>query len=293
MLTKTFLALIATLGLSLTAPAFVFAQENNVQTGYASVNGLKMYYEIHGTGEPLVIIHGAYMSIDLMGEIVPRLAETRQVIAVELQGHGRTADIDRPLSYEAMADDVAALMHEIGIEKADIFGYSIGGAIALQMAIRHPEMVDKLIAASVSYKTEGMYPEVLAGLETITPEVFAGSPYEAEYLRLAPHPEDFPKLVEKLLELDNKIQNWPAEDIQGISAPTLLIVGDSDIVRPEHAVEMFKLLGGGVPADLVGLPNAQLAILPGTSHVTLIDRVELLNAMIVAFLDAPMPEAKS
>jgi pimeloyl-ACP methyl ester carboxylesterase len=293
MLTKTFLALIATLGLSLTAPAFVFAQENHVQTGYASVNGLKMYYEIHGTGEPVVIIHGAYMSIDLMGEIVPRLAKTRQVIAVELQGHGRTADIDRPLSYEAMADDVAALMQEIGIEKADIFGYSIGGAIALQMAIRHPEMVDKLIAASVSYKTEGMYPEVLAGLETITPEVFAGSPYEAEYLRLAPHPEDFPKLVEKLLELDNKIQDWPAEDIQGISAPTLLIVGDSDIVRPEHAVEMFKLLGGGVPADLVGLPNAQLAILPGTSHVTLIDRVELLNAMIVAFLDARMPEAKS
>lgn len=270
----------------LTESTSVSAQENTVKTGYASVNGLDMYYEIHGTGEPLIILHGAYMSIGLMGDIVPRLAETRQVIAVELQGHGRTADIDRPLRYEYMADDVAALMQVLGIEKADVFGYSMGGAAAVQMAIRHPERVNRLIAASVAYKTGGVYPEAMSGFETITPEVFEGTPYKAEYLRLAPRPHDFPKLVEKLLDLDTQVHDWPVAQIQGMTSPTLLIVGDSDIVRPEHAVEMFKLLGGGVPGDLVGLPKAQLAILPGTMHISIIDRVELLNAMIVDFLSA-------
>jgi len=264
---------------------------------YVSVNGLEMYYEIHGTGQPLVVLHGAYMTIETMGEVVPSLAETRQVIATELQGHGHTADIDRPLSYEQMADDVCALLAEIGIDKADVFGFSLGGGVALQLAIRHPEMVRKLVVASASYTSDGLYPEVRDTIETITPELFAGSPIEETYLRSAPNPDDFPTLVTKLKQLDMEPFAWSPEDIQGISAPTLLIIGDSDGTRLEHAVEMFRLLGGGVFGDIVGLPKSQLAVLPGTSHFVppgsgLLDRADWLVAMIGEFLDAPMPEAE-
>ena len=264
---------------------------------YASVNGLEMYYEIHGTGRPLVVLHGAYMTIDAMGEIVASLAETRQVIAVELQGHGHTADIDRPITYEGMADDTAALLRHLGIEKADVFGYSMGGGVALQIAIRHPEVVRKLVVASASYTSDGMYPELLEMIPTITPEVFAGSPIEEDYLRTAPNPEDFPNLVAKLKQLDMEPFAWPPEDIQGIAAPTLLIIGDSDAIRLEHAVEMFRLLGGGVMGDLAGLPKSQLAVLPGTAHFVptgsgLLDRADWLLSMIGGFLDAPMPEGQ-
>jgi pimeloyl-ACP methyl ester carboxylesterase len=232
-----------------------------------------------------------------MGEIVPSLAETRQVIAVELQGHGHTADIDRPLSYEQMADDVSALLAEIGIEKADLFGYSMGGGVALQVALRHPEVVRKLVVASASYTSEGMYPEVLATIETITPEAFAGSPLDEAYLRTAPNPEAFPNLVAKLKQLDMEPYAWPPEDIQAIAAPTLLIIGDSDAIRPEHAVELFRLLGGGVMGDLAGLPKSQLAVLPGTTHFVppgfgLLDRADWLVSMIDEFLDGPMPETE-
>lgn len=267
--------------------------QERATNSYASVNGLSLYYEIHGTGgQPLVLLHGAYMTIDsAFGKILPTLAATRQVIAVELQGHGRTADIDRPLTYEHMADDTAALLRELGIQSADIFGYSMGGGVALQVAIRHREFVRKLVIASATYNSEGMYPELLAMIETITPEAFAGSPPEAEYLRLAPNPDDFPTLVAKLRQLDTQIQDWSAEDIQSIKAPALVIIGDSDVVRPEHAVAMFRLLGGGVCGDLSGLPNTQLAVLPGTMHVTVIEQTDLLLAIIPPFLDAPMTDA--
>jgi pimeloyl-ACP methyl ester carboxylesterase len=267
------------------------------QTGYAPVNGLEMYYEIHGSGEPLVLLHGAYMTIDAMGGILPGLAESRQVIAVEIQGHGRTADVDRPLTYEQMADDVAALLGHIGIASADVFGYSMGGGVAFQLAIRHPELVRKLVAASVSYTHDGMHPELLEMFPTITPELFAGSPMEEAYLRIAPNPGDFPKLVEKLKRLDSTPYAWSEEDIRGISAPTLFIVGDSDTVRLEHAVELFKLLGGGVMGDFTGLPKSQLAVLPSTTHSVppgsgVLDRADWLLSMVGGFLDAPMPEGQ-
>src|SRR5215212_8568516 len=165
----------------------------NPQSGYAPVNGLNIYYEIHGTGRPLVVLHGAYMTIETMGEIVPSLAETRQVIAVELQGHGHTAGIDRPITYEGMADDTAALLRHLGIEEADVFGYSMGGGVALQVAVRHPEVVRKLVVASASYTSDGMHPELLEMVPSITPEAFAGSPIEEDYLRTAPNPDDFPR----------------------------------------------------------------------------------------------------
>jgi pimeloyl-ACP methyl ester carboxylesterase len=263
---------------------------------YAEVNGLNMYYEIHGTGQPLVVLHGAYMTIDTMGEVVPELARTRQVIAVELQAHGRTADVDRPLSYEQMADDTAALLRHLGIEQADVFGFSMGGAVALQVAIRHPEVVRKLVVASASYTSDSMHPELLEMIPSITPEAFARSPIEEEYLRTAPNPDDFPTLVAKLKRLDMEPFAWPPEDIRGIAAPTLLIIGDSDAIRLEHAVELFRLLGGGVMGDLAGLPNSQLAVLPGTAHFVppgsgVLDRAAWLVSMMGEFLDAPMPEA--
>jgi pimeloyl-ACP methyl ester carboxylesterase len=262
---------------------------------YAEVNGVNMYYEIHGTGQPLVVLHGAYMTIDAMGEVVPALAETRRVIAVELQGHGRTADIDRPLTYELMADDVAALLRHMVTEKADVFGYSMGGGVAFQVAIRHPEVVRKLVVASASYTSDGMHPELLEMIPTITPEAFAGSPIEEAYLQTAPNPDDFPTLVAKLKRLDMEPFAWPPEDIRGIAAPTLLIVGDSDAIRLEHAVELFQLLGGGVMGDLAGLPKSQLAVLPGTTHFVppgraVLDRAAWLLSMIPPFLDASMPE---
>jgi pimeloyl-ACP methyl ester carboxylesterase len=265
------------------------------QSGYAPLGDLSLYYEIHGEGRPLILLHGAYMTIDLMGPIVPGLAETRQVIAPEMQGHGRTADIDRPVTYEAMADDTAALIRHLGIDQADVFGFSMGGGIALQVAIRHPELVRKLVVASAGYTSDSMHPEALEMFPSITPELFAGSPIEEAYLRTAPNPGDFPKLVAKLKELDVTAFAWPEEDVRGIAAPTLVVLGDSDGVRLEHAVGMFKLLGGGVMGDLSGLPSSQLAVLPGTSHFVppgsgLLDRADWLLAMIPPFLDAPMPD---
>ena len=299
---RTFVAMAAATGTTLVVPARGFAQVEATpatpttatipQTGYAPVNGLQMYYEIHGNGEPLVLLHGAFGAIDLWGPILTTLAENHQVIAVELQGHGHTADIDRPFSYEQMADDVAALMDHLTIQQADVVGYSMGADTALQLAIRHPDRARKLVPISGKYRYDGEYPELLAGIQQMTPEILAGTPFEDAYLRNAPNPADFPVLVEKLKAFFGKEYAWPEEDMRSIAAPTLLIIGDSDTVRPEHAVELFRLLGGGVPGDVTGLPNSQLAILPGITHGTIVfERTDQLLAMIEAFLAAPMPEA--
>src|SRR6266700_4282915 len=261
------------------------AQGTDEEGRYADVHGLKMYYEIHGEGHPLVLLHGAFSATGTsFGKLLPHLARERQVIAVEMQGHGHTADIDRPLRYEQLADDIAALLTQIGLEQADLFGWSLGAGVALQTAIRHPEVVRKLVLASVTYNHGGLYPELLAGIEHSKPEDLAGTPFYEEYTRIAPHPQDFPRLFAKQQQLDSEIQDWPVEAIRAIKAPTLLIIGDADVVRPEHTVELFRLLGGGVAGDLVGLPRAQLAVLPGTTHVTLVDRADWLVSMITQFL---------
>jgi pimeloyl-ACP methyl ester carboxylesterase len=257
------------------------------QTGYAPVNGLQMYYEIHGTGQPLVVIHGSFMTIELMGSLVPELARSRQVIAVELQGHGHTADIDRPFTYEQLADDTAALLGHLGIGRADVYGYSLGGGVAMQVALRHRELVRKLVIVSASYTSDGMYPEVLPGIAQVTAEMFSGTPWRDAYDRTAPHPEAFPTLVHKLKQLEVQPYQWSGESVRAIAAPTLIVVGDSDGTRPEHAVEMFRLRGGGVFGDMAGLPSSQLAMLPGTSHLGILQRTDWLVAMIVPFLDAP------
>ncbi len=236
-----------------------------------------------------MLLHGAFSAIGTsFGTVIPGLAKAHKVIAVDLQAHGRTADIDRPLSLEAMADDIAALLQYLKIETADILGYSIGAGVALHLVLRHPDVVRKLVVISVTYNNDGFQPGLVAGMENLKPEYLVGTPWHEEYARLAPHPENFPTLVEKVKQLNLHIQDLPAEDIKAIKAPTLLIIGDSDIVRPEHAVEMFRLLGGGVAGDNVGLPNSQLAILPGTTHVTIVNRAEWLVSMVSEFLDAPV-----
>jgi pimeloyl-ACP methyl ester carboxylesterase len=225
--------------------------------------------------------------------VLPGLAETRQVIGVELQGHGHTADIDRPMSIEAFADDVVALLDHLGVSQADYFGYSTGAAVALQVAIRHPETVRKLVLASIAYRLDGIQPGLMEGLGEMSPEMMHGSPWHEEYLRIAPRPEDFPKLFAKKTAMDKQIKDIPEETIAEIEAPVLVIAGDADLVQPEHAAKMFRLVGGGRFGDTpAGLPNSQLAILPGTSHVSLVDRADLLLPIIPAFLDAEIKPAE-
>lgn len=268
------------------------------RTGYAPVNGLNMYYEIHGenqTGTPVLLLHGAYQSTGTMGDLLPGLAATRQVIIPDHQAHGRTADVDRPITYEGLADDSAALLGHLGVAQADVVGYSMGGGAAIQFAIRHPQVVRKLVSISASYTDDGMQPELIALVPSMSPEMFAGSPFETVYKEIAPNPEDFPKLVEKLKTLDLTPFAWPAADIQGIAASTMIVIGDADVVRAEHAVELFHLLGGGAMGDLSGLSKARLAILPGTTHffppgIGIPDRADWLLAMIPGFLDEAVSE---
>jgi pimeloyl-ACP methyl ester carboxylesterase len=261
-----------------------------MKSGYASVNGLRMYYEIHGEGQPLVLLHGAFSAIGTsFGQLLPGLAQTRRVIAFELQAHGRTADIERPLSLEALADDVAAALKQLGMEQADIGGYSMGAAVALHIAMRHPQLVRKLVLISVSYKMSGVHPGLMDGLGEMQAEMMHGTPWHTEYMQIAPHPENFATLFAKKTQMDKGIRDISDETIRALRMPTLLVIGDSDLVRPEHAVEMFRLLGGGVFGDMPpGLPASQLAILPGTSHVTAVQRADLLLPILNSFLDAPL-----
>src|SRR4051812_35944953 len=256
---------------------------------YANVNDLTMYYEEHGAGagRPLVLIHGALSAIGTsFGTILPLLAKNRRVIAVELQAHGRTADIDRDLTVENFADDVVALLDHLGIDRADVFGWSMGAAVAPRLGTDHAGRVGRLVLASVSYDTDGLYPGLLDGIQDLRPEHLHGSEFHEEYLRTAPDPAAFPTLVEKVKRLDGDLPRWPADQIRAITSPVLLVLADSDIVRPEHAVEMFRLLGGGVPGDLTGLPQSRLAILPGTTHTSIPQRAGWLAPMIDEFLDA-------
>jgi pimeloyl-ACP methyl ester carboxylesterase len=263
----------------------------NPTTGYAPVNGLNMYYEIHGDARggsrPLVLLHGALSATGTsFGRLLPRLAGDRRVIAVELQAHGRTADVDRPLGIAQLAEDTAALLRHLGVDNADVFGYSLGAGVALQLALAHPDLVGKLVLASVTYSVDGFHPGLLDGMEALTPDALAGSPFEREYAETAPNPADWPTLVEKVKGLDREFQGWSADTVRSVTAPVMLVIGDSDIVRPEHAVELFRMFGGGVMGDMVGLPDSRLAILPGTTHVTVVERADWLAPMIVEFLDA-------
>jgi pimeloyl-ACP methyl ester carboxylesterase len=250
-----------------------------------------MYYELHGAGEPLLLLHGALSTIETsFGAVLPSLSKTRRVIAVEQQGHGHTADIDRPLSFAQMVEDTAALLGELEIDRTDVFGYSMGAGVALELAIRHPGLVRKLVLASLAYSRDGIHPEALEAIESTSAEDLAGSIFETAYASVAPDPGNWAGLVAKINQLDRAFEGWSPEDIESIRAPALVLIGDSDIVRPEHAVQLFRLRRGGVEGDAVGLPESQLGVLPGTTHLTLVERGDWLVSMISAFLDVPKPE---
>jgi pimeloyl-ACP methyl ester carboxylesterase len=257
-----------------------------MKSGHVTANGLRMYYEVHGEGRPLVLLHGALSATgSSFGKYIPDLAKSRQVVALEMQAHGHTADVDRSLRIPTMAEDTLAALRELGVGRADFFGYSMGAGIALDVAIRHPELVRKLVLASLTFNKSGFHPGALEGLAQLRPEHLAGSPWQQEYARVAPNPDAWPVLVEKVKDMNLNLPGWSEDAIRSIQAPTLIVVGDSDVV-PEHAVQMFRLLGGGVSGDTpAGLPRSRLAVLPGTSHTMMVDRAELLLPMLAAFLD--------
>jgi pimeloyl-ACP methyl ester carboxylesterase len=258
---------------------------------YADVNGIKLYYEIRGTGHPLILLHGGLGAIEMFGPNLPALAKGRQLIAVDLQGHGRTADIDRPISVELMADDIAALIKHLGLDRPDIMGYSLGGGVALQTAIRHPEVVGRLVVVSTPIRRDAFYPEILAQMGPLNgamAEAFKQTPMYELYASLAPRPGDFPKLLDKMGEAMRK--DFALEKaVAGIKATTLIIAGDADIFPPAHAVEIFGLLGGGqrdAGWDGSARPKSRLAILPGLTHYTIF-AAPALAATVVPFLDEP------
>lgn len=264
------------------------------QTGYAPVNGLQMYYEIHGSGgTPLLLLHGGLFNIDLQfGELLPSLSAGRQVIATDFQGHGRTNDIDRPLGTAALASDVVGLLRHLGLEKVDIFGFSVGGAVAQYLAIRHPELVRKVIVSSASFHSDGDRVENAGAMGEMKVEMIAGTPMEAEYLAKSPHPdlEHLQGLLDKIVSYDRGFDGWSDDDIRGIAAPTLITVGDCDMLKLEHAVRFLQLRGGDVNGDFVGVPASQLAVFPGTTHFFGLARTNLVSDVVLTFLEAPMPE---
>jgi len=256
-------------------------------TGYAPVNGLKMYYEIHGTGEPLVLLHGGFMTITNNWEgWIGELSKTRKVIAVEMQGHGRTADIPREPSGENLADDVAALLGYLEISRADVLGYSMGGGVALQVAVRHPDRVRKVVVISSTFRRDGAVQEGVEAISKITAEDFKGSPLETEYKRLSPTPDQFPQFVERLVAADSNAKDLTAAQLQATTAPMFFIHGDADGIRLEHIAEMFRLKGGGTHGDLGPRSASRLAVLPDTTHVTLMQRSSTIVPMVNDFLDA-------
>ena len=286
---KNLLPALLTLSLTVQSSTAESAQAQGTTTGYAPVNGLKMYYEIHGSGsgEPVVLLHGSFMTItNNWTEWIGELSKTRKVIAVEMQGHGRTADIERDFSYENLADDVAALLDYLKIQQADVIGYSMGGGVAMQVAIRHPEKVRKVVSISAVFRHDGWVKEALDVFPQLTAETFKGSPIETEYKKLSPTPNEFPNFVKRVIAMDLKPYDFGADKLKATKAPFLFIHGDADGVRLDHIAEMFRLKGDEIFGDMRPRSESRLAILPNTTHVTLMQKGNAIIPMVNDFLDA-------
>jgi pimeloyl-ACP methyl ester carboxylesterase len=256
-------------------------------TGYAPVNGINMYYEVHGGGEPVVLLHGAFMTItNNWAGWISELSKTRKVIAVEMQGHGRTADVPRDITYENLADDVAALLNHLKIPRADLIGYSMGGAVAMQCAIRHPDKVRRAVIISSTFRRDGMIAEAIEHIPKLTADDFKGSPIEAEYKKLSPTPDDFPKFVQRIVATASHGYDFEADKLKATTTPMFFIHGDADGIRLAHVAEMFRLKGGEVHGDMKPRSASRLAILPDTTHVTLMQRISIIVPMVNDFLDA-------
>lgn len=256
-------------------------------TGHAPVNGLAMYYEIHGQGAPIVLLHGSFMTItNSWTGMIARLSPTRQVIAVEMQGHGRTADIDREFRYEHLADDIAALLDHLKIERADVLGYSMGGGVAMQLAIRHADKVRKVVSLSAVSRHDGWVQEAVDAFPRMDPAMLAGSPIGTEYRKLSPTPERFETFIGRVIRMDIEPYDFGAANLRATKAPILFIHGDADGVRLDHIAEMFRAKGDEIFGDMRPRSDSRLAILPDTTHVTLMNRLDVIVPMIEDFLNA-------
>jgi pimeloyl-ACP methyl ester carboxylesterase len=270
--------------------AAVSAQEP--KTGYAPVNGLKMYYEIHGKGDPVVLLHGSFMTItNNWTDTIAQLSKSRQVIAVEMQGHGRTADFNRDFSYENLADDIAALLDYLKIKQADVLVYSMGGGVAMQVAIRHPERVRKVVSISAVFRHDGWVKEAVEMFPRMEAGMFKGSPIEIEYKKLSPTPDKFETFVKRVIQMDIKPYDFGAEKLKATKAPILFIHGDADGVRLDHIAEMFRLKGDEIFGDMRPRSESRLMILPDTTHITLMEKVDLFVPAVNDFLNA-QPQKK-
>jgi pimeloyl-ACP methyl ester carboxylesterase len=266
--------------------------KTNGQGRFADVNGIRLYYETQGSGSPVILLHGGLGALEMWGSNLPALAEKHQVIAVDLQGHGRTVDIDRPLSVFHMADDIAALIQHLGLDKPDLFGYSLGGGVALQTAIRHPELVGRLVVVSTPIRRDAFYPEILQQQGFVSgkaAEMMKNTPMYQLYASVAPRVEDFPRLLDKIGEAMQVDFDF-SKEVANIPHETLIVAADADIFPPSHAVEVFGLLGGGKRDggwDGSGRPKSQLSILPGLTHYTIFDS-PALSDVAMRFLDGPV-----
>ncbi|MGC5225419.1 alpha/beta fold hydrolase [Micromonospora sp. DT81.3] len=272
------------------------ASHGPTRTGYAPVNGLELYYEVHGSGgTPLVLLHGGLFDIDQQfAALLPSLSKNRQVIALDFQGHGRTNDIDRPLSAAGLASDVLGLLDHLGIDRVDVFGNSVGGAVALYLAIKAPERVRKLIVASTTFDDSGMRGGNAEVVGAMTVDMIAGTPMEQAYLAKSPHPDHahLQALLDKLgATYESGFEGWSEDDIRSFSAPTLITVGDCDMVSLDHAVRFLRLRGGDVNGDFDGVPASQLAVFPGTTHFFGLARTNLVSDVVRTFLDTPVAGA--
>jgi pimeloyl-ACP methyl ester carboxylesterase len=269
------------------------------RSGHLPINGLNLYHEVYGElGKskvpPLLLIPGAFMATDSMKSWVSASAGKRAVIVFDQQGHGRTPDTSRKMSYEQFADDAAELLRALKVERADVMGYSQGGGVALQLALRHPTLVDKLVSLSATYRQDGWYPSVLKGIEGLTAEAFAGTPVEKAFKEHTPDAKAYDAYLEKMKVLNIEDQNISDAQMRSMSAKTMVIVGDADGVKPEHAVAMFKLRGGGdeeaaASGTLQKVPAARLVILPAMSHIGISAETAVLVPMVSAFLDDVPP----
>lgn len=266
------------MSLLLILAAIAMANPNESNAGkYAEVDGLKMYYEIHGGGKPLVLLHGAFGTAESWANVLPTLTKTRQVIIIEQQGHGHTGDRDTPLTYEQMAEDTAALLRKIHIQSADVFGYSDGGVVGLRLAIKHPELVGKLaILGSHAGTLKGAYEPTAYAQFMSLPDDFAPAVLKDPYDRVAPDKSKWPILVRKIKVLGRDFRGFTEEEVKSIKAPALIMQGDRDGVRPEHAVELMRLI-----------PNSQLAIFPGGDHFILYTRTGKVVEAFMTFFEAP------